>query len=75
MEESYRLPPVLFAIHAPPGRDRFVAICHLGLPKTPSFAKAMEDKEAWSLEAFVWRRVFATVISRYHLWQIVNRES
>jgi len=25
--------------------------------------------EAWSLEAFVWRRVSATVIPRYHLWQ------
>ena len=36
--KSYRLPPVLFAIDAPPGRDRLVV---LPLP------------EAWSLEAFV----------------------
>src|SRR5688572_10068530 len=49
--QSYRLPPVLFAIHAPPGRDRLVV---------PPWA------ETWPLEAFIWRRIKpnATVISR-----------
>jgi hypothetical protein len=51
MGPVYRLPPVLFAIHAPPGRDRLVVS---PLPGT------------WSLEAFIWRRITAnaTVISR-----------
>jgi len=51
METVYRLPPVLFAIHAPPGRDRFVVSPPTG---------------TWSLKAFIWRRLNtnATVISR-----------
>jgi hypothetical protein len=36
---------VLFAIYAPPGRDRFVV--------RPG------NQGAWSLEAFVWRRYAA----------------
>ena len=58
----YRLPPVLFAMYAPPGRDR-VVVSRMG--------------GTWSLQAFVWRRVVirATVISRYHGAQASRLES
>ena len=46
----YRLPPVLFAIHAPPGRDRL--------------GGCSQNPEAWSLQAFFSAAVISADMPR-----------